>query len=158
MNRVKREIESAGGKAAAVIGDLGDDAAANQVVGASISAFGGIDILVNNAGAFPPGDWRTESASALWNDLYNQNVASMVRMIQNLVPPMRERGWGRVINLESIVASRPAANGPHYHVTKTASLNLSCSLAKDLAKTGVTSNAVSPGVIYTPATEGWFRA
>jgi NAD(P)-dependent dehydrogenase (short-subunit alcohol dehydrogenase family) len=82
----------------------------------------------------------------------------MVRMIQRLVPAMRERKWGRVISLASIVADQAPANGPHYSVTKAASLNLSNSLAKDLAGTGVTSNAVSPGLIYTPATEGWFRA
>jgi 3-oxoacyl-[acyl-carrier protein] reductase len=158
VNRVTEEIVAAGGKAAVATGDLADDAAADQVARVSLAAFGGIDILVNNAGAFPPGDWRTENAASLWTDLYNQNVASMVRVIQRLVPQMRERGWGRVINLASIVADQPPANGPHYHATKAANLNLSASLAKDLANTGVTSNAVSPGIIFTPATEGWFRA
>ena len=158
VNGVRSAIAAAGGVAAAVIGDLRDDSEASGVADAALSAFGGIDILVNNAGFLSPGDWRTDGAAVLWNDLFNQNVSSMVRMIQRLVPPMRERRWGRVIGLASVVADLPSANVPHYCVTKAASLNLSSSLAKDLAGTGVTSNAVSPGLIHTPGTEGLFRA
>jgi 3-oxoacyl-[acyl-carrier protein] reductase len=161
VERVRSAIASAGGAAAAVVGDLRDDAEAIRVADAALSAFGGIDILVNNAGTLTPGDWRAEGATALWNELFNQNVASMVRMIQRLVPPMRERRWGRVIALASVVADLPPSNLPHYNATKAACLNLASSLAKDLAGSGVTSNAVSPGLIRTPGTEallrGWSR-
>ena len=158
VERVRSAIASTGGAAAGVVGDLRDDSEANRVADAALSAFGGIDILVNNAGALAPGDWRTEGAAALWNDLFNQNVASMVRVIQRLVPLMRERRWGRVIGLASVVADLPPSNVPHYGVTKAASLNLSSSLAKDLAGSGVTSNAVGPGLVHTPGTEDLFRA
>ena len=110
-DRVAQEIVSSGGKAVVVLGDLSDDQAAAQVAEKALSAFGGIDILVNNAGAFPPGDWSNDKA-AQWVNLYNQNVGSMVRMIQHLVPPMKQRGWGRVVNLASTVAAMPFANGP----------------------------------------------
>lgn len=161
VERVRGAIVSGGGMAAGVVGDLRDDSQAARVADAALAAFGGIDILVNNAGTLAPGDWRAEGAAALWNDLYNQNVASMVRMIQRLVPPMRARRWGRVIALASVVADLPPPNVPQYNATKAACLNLASSLAKDLAGSGVTSNAVSPGLIHTPGTEellrGWSR-
>jgi NAD(P)-dependent dehydrogenase (short-subunit alcohol dehydrogenase family) len=151
-SRVAAEIHAAGGKAVVALGDLGTDTGAQAVVRVVNETLGGADILVNNAGAFPVGPWL-ESTAAQWVELYNQNVGSMVRMITLLVPGMKERGWGRVISLASIVATMPHISMPSYSATKAANLNLAVSLAKELAGTGVTSNAVSPGMIVTPGVE-----
>ena len=97
-DRVVREITAAGGMAMAAIGDLGSDEETAEVVKASLSAFGGIDILINNAGAFPMKPWLLSTA-AEWLDLYNANVGSVVRLVTQLVPPMVERKWGRVVML-----------------------------------------------------------
>ena len=94
-NRVAAEIADAGGKAVVALGDLGSDAGADAVVKAVNDAFGGADILVNNAGAFPQGPWL-ESKASEWNELYNQNVGSMVRIVTLLAVP-GTAGWGRVI-------------------------------------------------------------
>src|SRR5262249_31685701 len=92
--RVVQEIESAGGKAYPAIGDVSTDDGAKRVVETALRATGGIDILVNNAGAFPVKPWL-DSTAGEWVSLYDQNVGSMVRVTNLLVPGMKERGWGR---------------------------------------------------------------
>jgi NAD(P)-dependent dehydrogenase (short-subunit alcohol dehydrogenase family) len=155
--RVAGEITAAGGKAVVALGDLATDAGADAVAQTANEALGGVDILVNNAGAFPQKPWL-ESTAAEWNDLYNQNVGSMVRIITRLVPGMKKRGWGRVISLASCVATMPLSGMANYSATKAANLNLAVSLAKDLSGTGITSNAVSPGMIVTPGVEDMLKA
>ena len=154
--RVAAEIAAAGGKAVVAIGDLSSDAGADAVAKVVNDAFGGADILVNNAGAYPHAPWL-ESTAADWTSVYNQNVGSMVRLITRLVPGMKERGWGRVIALASVVATMPFPTGAAYAATKSANANLAVSLAKELAGTGITSNAVSPGMIVTPGVEEMLR-
>ena len=146
--RVAAEITAAGGHAVVAIGDLATDAGADSVANAATAAYGGIDILVNNAGAFPMIGWFDQSAAA-WNDLYNQNVGSMVRMIHRLVPAMKDLKWGRVIQIASVVGAQPEPEMPAYSTTKAANINMTVSLAKALAGSGVTANTVSPGPIVT---------
>jgi 3-oxoacyl-[acyl-carrier protein] reductase len=157
VRRVVREIETAGGKAFATLGDLGTDEGAQQVASATLKAVGGVDILVNNAGAFPIKPWL-ETTAADWVSLYDQNVGSMVRMVNHFVPGMKERGWGRVIAIASGVASLPFPEMAPYSATKGANVNLAVSLAKALTGTGITSNTVSPGPIRTPGVEEMARA
>jgi 3-oxoacyl-[acyl-carrier protein] reductase len=146
--RVIDEITQAGGKAAIAIGDLSTDEGAVEVVRQALKAFDGIDILVNNAGICPDESWF-DTPSAQWNNIYNQNVGSMVRLIQQLVPGMKEQGWGRVISISSVVGSMALAERASYSATKAAIINLGVSLTKELANTGITSNIVSPGVVAT---------
>jgi 3-oxoacyl-[acyl-carrier protein] reductase len=153
--RVVEEITQAGGSAAFAIGDVSTDAGADQVAQAAIQAFGGVDILINNAGTYPAKGWFTESAED-WNDVYNVNVASMVRMVNRLVPAMQARKWGRVIAIASGVGTKPQGGMPAYSATKVANINLAVSLAMTLADSGVTSNAVSPGIILTPGLHEMF--
>ena len=155
-SRVAKEITAAGGKAVVALGDLATDAGADAVAKVVNDRLGGTDILVNNAGAFPQRPWL-ESTAAEWNDLYNQNVGSMVRLITRLVPGMKQRGWGRVIAIASGVATMPFGGMGNYSATKAANLNLAVSLAKDLAGTGITSNTVSPGMIVTPGVEDMLK-
>ncbi len=150
--RVAAEIRAAGGKAVVALGDLSTDAGADAVANAANEAFDGVDILVNNAGAFPQGAWLDSTADQ-WSELYNQNVGSMVRLITRLVPGMKRLGWGRVIAIASGVATTPFGEMGNYSATKAANVSLAVSLAKALAGTGITSNAVSPGMIITPGVE-----
>ncbi|WP_255366019.1 SDR family NAD(P)-dependent oxidoreductase [Cupriavidus sp. D384] len=82
---------------------------------------------------------------------FEANVLSAVRMIQRLVPDMRKRGWGRVIQIGGGLASQPNAELPDYNASLAARHNLAVSLARDLRNTGVTSNVVAPGAILVPA-------
>jgi NAD(P)-dependent dehydrogenase (short-subunit alcohol dehydrogenase family) len=154
--RVVAEIEESGGKAAAVIGDLGTDAGAATVIDA-VRALGGIDVLVNNAGTWDGRAWFDVEPSD-WAALYNANVVSSVRMIKAFAPAMKTERWGRIIQMASGVGtSPPPGREPHYAATKAAIINLTVGLAKELVGSGVTVNAISPGIIRTPTIEAAFR-
>lgn len=154
--RVASEIRAAGGTAVVALGDLGTDAGADQVTAIVVRELGGVDILVNNAGQFPAKTWW-EASSADWNSLYDANVTSMVRLVQRLVPSMKARQWGRVINIASVAGTEAVPALPAYSATKAANINITNSLAKELTGTGVTVNTVSPGPILTPGAEALFR-
>ncbi|MCM3885545.1 SDR family NAD(P)-dependent oxidoreductase [Frankia sp. R82] len=141
-------IVAAGGTAAVVLGDLADEAAATRVAAEATAALGGIDILVNNAGAAYDAGWVGVTA-ADWRTLYDANVVGAVRLILALTPRMRESTWGRVIQIGSAAGTHPLPVRAAYSAAKAALTNLTVSLAKELAGTGITANTVSPGPTLT---------
>lgn len=150
-NVVAEAIRAKGGRADIAIGDLATDSGADAVVKAALSG-GNIDILVNNAGAYDQVSW-SEATPTMWADTYNVNVISGVRIIKRLVPQMRERSWGRIIQIGGGLASQPMTAQPHYNASLAARHNLAVSLARELKDSGVTSNIVSPGAILTDAVQ-----
>lgn len=163
-NAVAEAIRAGGGNAEVALGDLTTDAGADAVAAAALVS-GPIDILVNNAGVIGYLSW-TEATVADWAETYNTNVISSVRMIQRLVPQMRERHWGRIIQTGGGLSQQPGAVMPHYSASLAARHNLAVSLARELKDTGVTSNVVSPGailaseaarsqLIHMGQTQGW---
>ncbi|HAK61691.1 MAG: SDR family NAD(P)-dependent oxidoreductase [Pseudomonadota bacterium] len=153
-NRVANEIQRAGGRADAVIGDLTTDDGAEQVA----AAVGEADILVNNYGAAERGFWLDPATGAeAWISVYQKNVLSAARMIRLLAPAMKKRGWGRIIQLGTIGSTQPNARMPHYYASKGALANLTVSLMLELAGTGVTVNTISPGLIRTREVEEMYR-
>lgn len=145
------EIRKRGGTAHVAIGDLATDEGAQAVVAAVNDACGGLDILVNNAGtAQPMGELFAVEPSA-WVQSYEGNVVSAVRMTRAFVPGMRERGWGRVIQIASGTASAPEAQFGPYSASKAAMAAFTVSLTKALTGSGVTVNTVSPGITATEA-------
>lgn len=145
-NAVAKAIRAGGGGVEVALGDLTTDTGADAVAVAALSG-GPIDILVNNAGVIDhAGSWTGTTATG-WAQTYNSNVLSSVRMIQRLVPPMRERHWGRVIQIGGGLSQQPIATMPHYNASLAARHNLAVSLARELKDTGVTSNVVAPGAI-----------
>ena len=93
-----------------------------------------------------------------WLANYEQNVGSSVRLIHGFVPAMIEQGWGRIINTASVAASTALAEIPNYGAAKAAITNLTVSLSRALAGTGITVNTITPGIIRTPVVDGWFAA
>jgi 3-oxoacyl-[acyl-carrier protein] reductase len=154
--RVQQEIEVAGGKVVVAIGDLSTDDGAKRVADRALTEFGAIDILVNSAGAYEVHGWE-DATPQQWLATFNQNVLSMVRLIRLLAPQMKQLGWGRIIQLSSMVGVQPLAALPDYNVTKAAVINMTVSLAKELANTGVTVNTVTPGPIMTSGWIEWAR-
>ena len=104
------------------------------------------------AGAYEHLPWSAATAD-IWLHTYNINVVSGVRMIQRLVPAMRERDYGRVVTIGGGLSMQPFDNHPHYNASLAARHNLAVSLARDLAGTRVTSNVVAPGAILVPAVQ-----
>ncbi|GAA4240409.1 SDR family NAD(P)-dependent oxidoreductase [Actinomadura meridiana] len=151
---VADDIRSNGGEAEVALGDLTDNEAAAHISARARSW--GVDILVNNAGPFVEHDWENADPSA-WLDTMNGNLISAVRLIRALAPPMRERGWGRVINLGSRAATTPLPNMVDYSAAKAAVVNMTTSLARHLAGSGITANTVSPGVIVTEGMRRMFE-
>jgi len=151
---VAKALTERGARAAVAIGDLSTDEGAEAVAKAALEAFGGIDILVNNAGGSSKGEtsWFKVPAQS-WVDVYQANTLAAVRLIHALVPGMRERGWGRIINIGSAAAVTPTSGQPEYGPAKAALINMSLGLSKTLRNSGVTSNVVSPGMIRTEGLE-----
>lgn len=156
LRRVVEEIMATGGIANYVEGDLINDEDATHIATKTLQAFQRLDILVNNAGAFPKRGWL-ESKPQDWLDLFNVNVVGMVRMIQAFLPQMKTLGWGRIIQIASIAGTSSSPLLPEYGVTKAANINMTISLAKDLAGSGITVNTVSPGPIATVGTKKLFQ-
>ena len=156
---VVRQIEDAGGRPAIALGDLMTEDGKAAVIDATGRAFGGVDILVNNAGGSSSDAARTwfETTGEEWIDSYRQNTLPAVALAQAFVPGMRERGWGRCIQISSRNAISAYAEFGPYGAAKAALNNLTLSLSKALAGTGVTSNGIMPGLIYTPLVEDWFK-
>jgi 3-oxoacyl-[acyl-carrier protein] reductase len=154
------EIEGKGGRSATALGDLMTTDGVAAVIAATKRAFGGIDILVNNAGgasSTAASDWF-EIPVEEWMESYRQNTMPAVRLIQAFVPAMRGRGWGRVIQISSRNAISAYAQFGPYGAAKAGVNNLTLSLSKALAGTGVTSNGIMPGLINTPLIVPWFKA
>lgn len=156
----RASVAEAGGLVAAVTGSLSDDGGAQAVFDGAVAALGGIDILVNNAGGESSGNgtgpWLEVDADT-WNRVYNSNVGSIVRLVRLAVPGMRERGWGRIIQLSSESADYPMAIIPDYQAAKLAIRSLTRSLAMALAGTGITSNSVSPGLTHSHGPDRWLK-
>lgn len=121
-------------------GDLGTDADCARLV----AAHPDIDILVNNLGVYGPQDFF-DIPDAEWDRFFQTNVMSGVRLSRAYAQGMADRGWGRIVFISSESAINIPADMIHYGFTKTAQLAISRGLAKRLAGTGVTVNAVLPG-------------
>jgi len=129
---------------AAVVAGVAADLGTAEGCAALVAAEPRADILVNNVGIFGPQDFF-EVSDETWERFLTVNVMSGVRLSRAYIPQMQERGWGRVIFISSESGLNIPADMIHYGVTKTADIALSRGLAKRLAGTGVTVNAVLPG-------------
>lgn len=142
-------IQNAGGEAVGLIGDLMSDEGALGLK-ADLDGLGAkVDILVNNFGRADAAKWSHEG-TADWLKALDVNLLSAVRLVKLLSPAMKEKGWGRIIQLGTIGSTKPNAQMPGYYAAKTALVATTVSLAKELAGTGITINHVSPGLIKTP--------
>lgn len=109
---------------------------------------GGVDVLVNNAGITRPEpiDQITEQS---WDEVLAINLKSVFLVTQAVLPHMRSRQWGRIVNLSSVAAQLGGVVGPHYAASKAGILGMTHSYAALLAKQGITVNAIAPALVET---------
>jgi NAD(P)-dependent dehydrogenase (short-subunit alcohol dehydrogenase family) len=158
--KVVGQIRAAGGKAFPVIGDIATDDGGQAVAKSAFGELGGVDVLVNVVGG--PGEgaltWDNTSTEQ-WAEQYQMNTMSAVRMIHHFLPGMKERRWGRVINIASIAGIRPFPEQvPAYVASKAGLIATGISLALTVADTGVTVNTISPGFIATDGLKAYVMA
>jgi 3-oxoacyl-[acyl-carrier protein] reductase len=145
---VASEIRKMGRRAIAVQADVSESAQVERLFAEVERHLGVVDILVNNAGiasALSP----SQVTEAHWQETIRVNLTSVFLVTQRALPAMREKRWGRVINLSSVAAQYGGIVGPHYSASKAGILGLTRSYASFLAKEGITVNAIAPALIET---------
>jgi 3-oxoacyl-[acyl-carrier protein] reductase len=135
-----------GGRAESLACDVTGRDAGDRLVKEATERFGRLDVVVNNAGT---AKWRDldDVSDEDWQAAWDLNVMAPMRLMRAATPAMRERGWGRVVNVSSTAGKRPSANMPEYSVAKAAELSLSRLYADRCAADGVLVNAVTPGPV-----------
>jgi 3-oxoacyl-[acyl-carrier protein] reductase len=150
---VEQAAKAAGGAVRSLRADASDPASAQAVVRAALDAFGQVDVLVNNAGTHLPGVSVADTSAAQWDRVLAVNLSGPFHMIQAVLPHMRLRKRGCIVNLSSNVTNRmPAYNGV-YTVSKAGLEAMTRILSKEEGRNGIRVNAVGPGPIRTDMLE-----
>ncbi len=148
-------VEQAGGKAIAVKVDVADDASTRAMAQAAVDRFGRIDGLINNAAYFREVKLTPfeELDPAQWDRIFAVNVKGVWQCCKAVMPAMRERGSGAIVNIASVVAVAGQPGYLHYVSTKGAVLSMTKGLAKECGQHGVRVNVIAPGFVITDATK-----
>ena len=143
-------IRKEGGEAVALQADVSRKEEVEALVQATLERFGTIDILINNAGALIKRETLENMEEALWDEVMDVNLKSIFLVSQAVIPVMKAKKYGKIINLTSIAARVGGGVGAgHYSASKGGILTLSKNMAKELAPHGIIVNAISPGIIDT---------
>ncbi len=141
-------IEAIGRRVLVQQADVGQRADLARIADEALRAFGAVDILVNNAGIIRPQP-IAEITARDWDELIAVNLTSVFLLTQAVLPGMRARQWGRIINLSSVAAQLGGVVGPHYAASKAGLFGLTHAYAAMLAREGITVNTIAPALIET---------
>ena len=142
------DVELAGSKGASFVIDVTDADQVATAVAEVDAALGATDILVNNAGIYPNQPFAEMSISD-WRRMFTVNVESMFLTSKAFAPAMKERGWGRIVNMSSNSVHLVIPGFTHYIASKMAVIGLTRGLATELAEFGITANAIGPSLVRT---------
>jgi NAD(P)-dependent dehydrogenase (short-subunit alcohol dehydrogenase family) len=148
LNNVAAEITTAGGLASVFPADVTSEEQVRQVERAATAAFGRVNILINNAGI----NVRkpvTDFTLAEWNSVMDTNVTAAFLMCRSIVPLMTGAGYGRILNMTSIMSWVSLPGRAAYSASKAALLGMTRAMALELAPEGITVNGISPGPFGT---------
>ena len=141
-------IEAAGGHAFVHQADVSDRAQADALIGAVVGRAGRLDILVNNAGISREGLF-VEMSDSEWTSVLETNLGGVYHCARQGAHHMLRQGWGRIINVSSVLVSRAGRGQVNYAASKGGVNALTTALATELGPRGVTVNAIAPGLIET---------
>ena len=153
---VKKQIELTDGEATVYPCDVSDQAAVLRVMEDIFNTHGSIDILVNNAGVAHIGTAET-TTEADFDRLMGVNVKGVYNCIHAVIPWMKRRDGGSIINMASVAAMVGLPDRFAYSVTKGAVLTMTYSVAKDYVEAGIRCNAVSPARVHTPFVDNYLK-
>jgi 3-oxoacyl-[acyl-carrier protein] reductase len=145
---VAEAIRGIGRRAAAIQADVSLAAGAARLAADTGQQLGPIDILVNNAAITRP-QAVEDITEKDWDELIDVNLKSCFLMTQAVLPGMRQRKWGRILNITSVAAQTGGLVGPHYAASKAGQAGLTHYYANLLAKEGITVNSIAPALIAT---------
>jgi NAD(P)-dependent dehydrogenase (short-subunit alcohol dehydrogenase family) len=151
LETLAAKIQSNGGTAEAFPADVTNEEDIERVSRGVVARFGQVNILINNAGINVRKSIG-ESTLDDWHRVMDTNVTSAFLMCRNLLPYMRGRGYGRIINMTSIMSHVSMANRVAYSASKAALLGMTRSLALELAPEAITVNGISPGPFISEMT------
>ena len=140
-------------KVLAVVCDITDEAQRKNLVEQSVQQFGDIEILVTNTGGPAAGPFEQFNLND-WKHLYNLLFLSAVDIIQQVLPGMKQKGWGRILAITSVAVKQPADNLISSNAVRTSLLGLVKSLSNEVAAHGITVNNILPGYTSTYRLQG----
>ena len=148
---VADEVEARGRAAAASYLDVTDSQSVDALVESVIDSFGRIDILVNNAGVIGASGWeeRETASEADWDITFAVNVKGVGMAIDAVAPHMRERRYGKIVNIASVAGRRGTQTSTPYGASKAGVVNVTQAAALDLAPFNINVNAICPGLLWT---------
>ena len=152
---VAADVSRMGRRATAIVTDVTDRASVNRMVSQVIDDFGRIDILVNDAGVIGAPNWweRGTPSDEDWDQVLAVNLRGAVIASEAVSPHMKERRYGKIVNIASIAARLGGPDIPHYNASKSAVVSWTQSNALQLAPYDINVNAICPGLLWTPMFE-----
>ena len=148
LDEVAAGIREKGGAAETIAADVTDEPAAAEAAHAVAESLGGCDILINNAGINNRKSIEDFTLDE-WNEILGVNLTGPFLMSRAFVPGMKEKGWGRIVNMTSIMSHVSLPNRTGYSTTKAGLLGFTRALALELAPYNITVNGISPGPFAT---------
>ena len=152
-NALAREIEAAGGAAVPLVGDVCDTGALDTAFAAMEAEHGPVLVLVNNAGVRADG-LAPQLDDDAWARVVDTNLSAAFRATRRALGPMLRARFGRIVNVASIVGPRANAGQANYAAAKAGLIGMTRTVAVEVARRGITVNAVAPGLVDTRLTEG----
>jgi 3-oxoacyl-[acyl-carrier protein] reductase len=137
-----------GAKVEALVADVSNAAEAERLVGAAVSAYGGLEVLVHNAGGPPAGGFSAVN-EAQWKQAFEQNMMSFVRIVSAAVPEMKKAGYGRVLAIASSSIRQPIPNLVLSNAFRAGVWGIAKTLSQELGPQGILVNVIAPGRIST---------
>jgi NAD(P)-dependent dehydrogenase (short-subunit alcohol dehydrogenase family) len=147
--RAEAAADRIGGKAFGLAGDVSDENSINRAMQAAFESFGRIDILVNSAGITGPNVFMEDYPVDAWRQVMEVNLTGTFLACKTVVPLMRGADYGRIVNIASVAGKEGNPLASAYSASKAAVIGLTKSLGKELAKTGIRVNAVTPAAVKT---------